>query len=98
MKINNWAPQPVLLKKTNTEKTKDNFYANFGEVLHQKLQELNQLQIKSDELTQQLLAGGDVELHDIMLAAEQANLALQLTVQIRNKLVEAYQELSRMQI
>jgi len=98
MKINNWAPQPVLLSKIRAENTKDPINANFGEVLHKKLQEVNQLQIRSDELTQQLIAGGDVELHDVMLAAEQANLALQLTVQIRNKLVEAYQELSRMQI
>ncbi|MGI6330706.1 MAG: flagellar hook-basal body complex protein FliE [Zhaonellaceae bacterium] len=98
MKVSNWVPQPVLLNKTKAEKPKDAFDANFGEVLHKKLQEVNQLQLRSDELTQQLIAGGEVELHDVMLAAEQANLALQLTVQIRNKLVEAYQELSRMQI
>ena len=102
MKITNWTPQPVLLNKLNSENIKETKNTNplldFGQILQQKLQEVNQLQLKSDELTQQFFAGEDVELHDVMLAAEQANLALQLTVQIRNKLVEAYQEISRMQI
>lgn len=99
MKVINWTPQPVLLNKNNNNETKStNPLLDFGQILQQKLQEVNQLQLKSDELTQQFIAGEDIELHDVMLAAEQANLALQLTVQIRNKLLEAYQEISRMQI
>lgn len=98
MKVNNWAPQPVLLNKVKDNGKKDIAAVDFGETLQKKLREVNQLQLKSDELTRQFVAGEDIELHDLMLAAEQANLALQLTVQIRNKLVEAYQEISRMQI
>lgn len=70
----------------------------FGQILRQKLQEVSDLQKQADQLTSQFLAGGNVELHQVMLAVEQAGLALQLTMQVRNKLVEAYQEIARMQI
>ena len=50
-------------------------------------------------MTEAFISGqASVEIHDIMLAAEKARLALDLTVSIRNKLVEAYQEIMRMQI
>ena len=45
-----------------------------------------------------MLTGKPVDLHQVMIAAEQAGLALQLTVQVRNKIIEAYQEISRMQV
>ena len=98
MKIADWAPEPILLGKKVREAEKGASNLDFGGLLQQKLREVNELQLKSDELTEQFIAGGSVELHDVMLAAEQANLALQLTVQIRNKLIDAYQEISRMQI
>jgi flagellar hook-basal body complex protein FliE len=45
-----------------------------------------------------LLTGGDIELHNVILSAERAQLELQLTMQLRNKLLEAYQEVMRMPI
>ena len=46
----------------------------------------------------QLAAGEPVELHDVMIAMEEADLSLRLALQVRNKLVEAYQEIQRMQV
>ena len=71
---------------------------SFGEVLQEKLNEVNTQQLQADELTRSYIAGDNIELHDVMLAAEQANLSLQLTVQVKNKMVEAYQEIARMQV
>lgn len=100
MKVSLYSVEPTLLNKTQdkSEEKKLSPIESFGQVLQQKLQEVNELQLKADKLTEQYLAGEPVELHDVMLAAQEAQLALQLTVQIRNKIVEAYQEVSRMQI
>lgn len=72
--------------------------SDFGGILAQMLQKTNVELLKSEKLSQDYAFGKDVELHQVVLAAEEANMALQLTVQIRNKIVEAYQEITRMQL
>jgi flagellar hook-basal body complex protein FliE len=70
----------------------------FSSLLKDALNKVNALQLQSDEY-KQLLATGDVDnLHDVNIAAEKASIALQLTLAIRNKVVEAYQEIMRMQV
>ena len=59
---------------------------------------VNQLAQNSDSLQRDLAMGKDVELHDVMIAAEKSSVAVNLTMQIRNKLVESYQEVMRMQV
>ena len=71
---------------------------SFGQFLAGALGALQQTRSEADALSSALAAGQDVDLHEVVLAMEQANLATQLTLQVRNKLVEAYQEISRMQI
>lgn len=72
--------------------------ANFGNLLRQALGEVNQLQFAADQASMQLALGQVDDLHHVTIATEKAHLALQLTVAIRNKVVEAYQEVSRMQV
>lgn len=100
MKISMLTPQPLELqnKLTNNVPAKKDENVSFSEVLKKQFEQVNQLQKEADSLTQALLMGDVEHLHQVTVAAEQAGLALQLTVQIRNKLVEAYQEISRMQI
>jgi flagellar hook-basal body complex protein FliE len=63
------------------------------------LKEINQTQLHAREMQNSFLTGQqDVEYHDVMIAMEKASVALQLTLQVRNKLLEAYQEISRMQL
>ncbi|HBT47691.1 MAG TPA: flagellar hook-basal body complex protein FliE [Peptococcaceae bacterium] len=71
---------------------------SFGELLSAKLRELNDSQKQADRLTLQYLAGQVQDLHQVTLALEQASLSLQLAVQVRNKVLEAYQEIFRMQL
>ena len=59
---------------------------------------VNQLVQTSDSKQRDLAMGKDVELHDVMIAAEKSSVAVNLTMQIRNKLVESYQEVMRMQV
>ncbi|MGE5652636.1 MAG: flagellar hook-basal body complex protein FliE [Bacillota bacterium] len=69
----------------------------FGEVLKAALKDVNQLQLDADTSARELLLGR-VDMHQAMIAMEKANLAMDLTIQVRNKLIEAYQEIMRMQI
>lgn len=71
---------------------------SFTEVLRNSLEQVNQLQNEADQSAMALVVGKADNLHEVMIAGERAQLALQLTVAVRNKVVEAYQEISRMQV
>jgi flagellar hook-basal body complex protein FliE len=70
----------------------------FGDMLSNSLQDVSRLQSRADDLATKVATGGDVDIHDAVLANEEASLAFQYTLQIRNKLIEAYQEVMRMQV
>ncbi|MBT9139437.1 MAG: Flagellar hook-basal body complex protein FliE [Dehalococcoidia bacterium] len=70
----------------------------FAAALKSALSDVNKLQLQADESVKKLAMGQGEDIHQVMIAVEQAKLAMQLTVQVRNKVVEAYQEISRMQI
>ena len=55
-------------------------------------------QKNADALAMQVATGQPVELHEAIIAMEQADLSLRMAMQVRNKLVEAYQEVMRMQV
>ena len=71
---------------------------NFGDLFKQSLEKVNAAQHKSDEMTNQLITGEVKDVHEVMIASQKASLSLQLTLQVRNKVVEAYQEVMRMQV
>jgi len=71
---------------------------SFKSLLADALTQVNQLQQNADASTVKLAAGDNIALDEVMLAVQKAELALQMTTQVRNKLVEAYQEVARMQI
>lgn len=71
---------------------------DFAKSLMDALKEVNQSQLDAKGIQDNLLAGQPVEPHDLMIAMEKASTAMQLTLQVRNKVLEAYQEISRMQI
>ena len=71
---------------------------DFGQSLKEELQRVNQLQQDAHSAIQDYAAGGDTPVHQVMLAVNKAELSLQLATQVRNKMVMAYQEVSRMQI
>jgi|SRR5690554_4711796 flagellar hook-basal body complex protein FliE len=71
---------------------------NFRQVFSDALRAVNDLQLQADKLDRQLAAGTVENVHEVTIAAEKAALALELTVQIRNRLLEAYQEFMRMTV
>ena len=71
---------------------------DFGTYLKDALSEVNHLQLASEEQTK-LLAAGEVEdVSQVIVAGQKAEIALQLTLQMRNRAVSAYQEIMRMQV
>lgn len=70
----------------------------FGEMLNQGINELSQLQNKARNLTEQMAAGENVELHDVMIAAQESDIALRLATQLRSQAMEAYREIMRMPV
>jgi len=70
----------------------------FAEILSSALGQVNQMQSRADDLAARLVLGEDVNVHDAVIATEEANLAFQYTLQVRNKLIDAYQEIMRMQV
>lgn len=71
---------------------------SFANSLKEAIAKVNDQQITSDNLTQKLINGGDVELHEVMIAAQKASITLNATIEVRNKVIEAYQEIMRMSV
>ena len=71
---------------------------SFGDVLKGMLNETNNLQSNANDIAQKFATGEISDVHEVMIAAEKAGVSFELVLEIRNKLVEAYQELMRMQV
>ena len=71
---------------------------SFSSFLKNSIEKVNETQIQSDTLTEKLALGQEVDLHEVMIASQKASVTMQLTLEIRNKAVEAYQEMMRMQV
>ena len=71
---------------------------SFGELLTNALGEVNAQQQHAGEVVQRFALGEPMDIHQVMIAVEQAGTAMALTIQVRNKLVEAYQEVMRTQV
>ncbi len=71
---------------------------SFGDVLATMVERTNQLQQQADKAVEQLHAGGEQSLHEAMLSMEKADISLRYMVQVRNKALDAYQEVMRMQV
>ncbi len=72
--------------------------AAFGEALECVVRTADELQRRADTAALAFADGRTDDVHAVMVAMEQASLALQLAIQVRNRLLEAYQELIRMQV
>ncbi len=70
----------------------------FGNFLDQAMANLNDQQAQVDQLTKSMATGDLNDVSQLMIASEKSALGLQLTVQVRNKVIEAYQEIMRMQL
>ncbi len=70
----------------------------FSDMLRGSLERVNELQHQADTAMKELVAGRTKNIHETMLAVERADASLKLMMQVRNKVLDAYREIMRMQI
>jgi flagellar hook-basal body complex protein FliE len=70
----------------------------FSEMLKNSLSEVNKLQRDADLAIREIAAGKDKDIHQTMIALEKAEISFQFMMQVRNKIIAAYQEVMRMQV
>ncbi len=71
---------------------------SFADTLNEAISNVNQLQKSSDKAMQDLATGRTDNVAEVMITAEKADIALKLMVQVRNKIIDAYQEIMKMQV
>jgi flagellar hook-basal body complex protein FliE len=71
---------------------------NFSDFIKSTINQVNDSQAEGDLAIQKLHSGEAQNLHDVMISVEQADISLRMLVQIRNKAIQAYEEIMRMQI
>lgn len=86
-----------LAKVTGTGSS-SNTGESFKEIIGNQIDKLNESQINADQMTEAFIKGEVDDLHAVMIATEEARLSLDLALQVRNKVVEAYKEINNMQL
>ena len=102
MRVNNYVPSDEVFQINSASgvnaKEKATGVEIFSNILSSSLDKINDTQIVSENMNAAFVAGDDVQISDVMLAAEEAKISLQFAVQVRNKLIDAYKELTNMQL
>lgn len=83
---------------TNVSKTPFDAQQSFANELKDAISNVNNQQLASDAATNKLISGGDIDLHEVMIASQKASITLNATLEVRNKVIEAYQEIMRMSV
>jgi flagellar hook-basal body complex protein FliE len=71
---------------------------SFADQLKSAINEVDQLQTNREQMVEGMVTGQATEVHDVMIAAKEAQLAFELLLEVRNKLLESYQEIMRLQV
>ncbi len=88
-------PDISLLNNSNGEKQPA---AGFGEMLTKAIDKVDQLNHEADQAVKNLATGQDKDIHNTMIAVQKAEISFRLMMQVRNKIVTAYQEVMKMQV
>ncbi|MDD3223496.1 MAG: flagellar hook-basal body complex protein FliE [Clostridium sp.] len=107
MNVNQYIPTSGIYSSSLDSTSKNNSTDNqssasavdFSQILKNQLQNVNDQQVTADDTTNKFIQGdSSTDIHQVMLATSEAQLSLDAAVQIRNKIVQAYQTLNQMQV
>lgn len=86
--------QKAIQKPDSSEKTS----GGFGEMLSNKISEVDEVMKSADQAAQDFATGKSKNIHEAVLAMEMADTSLRMAVAVRNKVIDAYQEVMRMPV
>jgi flagellar hook-basal body complex protein FliE len=102
IELNNQAPDNKVLEEMRINELDTNIIGgseqSFSQLLRNSLEKVNEYQADADQAIKELTAGRTKNVHETMLAVERADMSLKLMMQVRNKVVDAYREIMRMQV
>ncbi len=68
---------------------------NFGDTIKSYISEANNMQIQADNDVKRIIAGEEIDAHEVMTAVEKASMSFEMVMEIRNKMLEAYREIMK---
>jgi flagellar hook-basal body complex protein FliE len=97
--INNISlPQSLPVPPTTPAFAEQTNGSSFKDVLVDSIQQVNTMQLEADHAVETMFSGGEVNPAEVLTAVQKADLAFRLTMQMRNKLMEVYQEIKDIKI
>ena len=97
-KILDNASKNIALKDKKDAEGLGNFVDKLGTAFSDSLNAVNNARLEADRMQEDLAMGGPTSIHDAMIAAEKASLSMQMAVQVRNRILSAFTEISSMGI
>jgi flagellar hook-basal body complex protein FliE len=92
-------PAPIIKNRPDEVRPADAQQGtSFGNILQEAIKGVDELQDKADKEVRSLMAGEVKDIHSAMIAVQKADVSFQMMMQVRNKLVSAYQEIMKMQV
>lgn len=70
----------------------------FTDIIGDALNKVNESQVDANNKVESFIKGEDVTMHEVMISMQESQLSMQLLIEMRNKLVEAYQEVNKVQL
>ena len=71
---------------------------SFKDLLVESISQVNDMQVDADRAVEQLMTGGDADMAEVLTAVQKADISFKLMMQLRNKVVEAYQEINQIRV
>lgn len=93
-----FSPQVQERTRSSTSSGSSSNGTTFLEMFKESVDKVNSMQINADHAIKDMIAGRTKNVHETMLAIEQAESSFKLMMQVRNKMIEAYREIMRMQV
>ncbi|HAA24562.1 MAG TPA: flagellar hook-basal body complex protein FliE [Ruminiclostridium sp.] len=90
--------QDTLVQETRAAGMQAEEQTSFKDIMMKALKDVSGLEKQADSITEDFIAGRTDSIHSVLIAAEKASISLELIVEIRNRVLDAYNEIMRMQV
>ena len=90
--------QDTLVQETRAAGIQAEEQTSFKDIMMKALKDVSGLEKQADSITEDFIAGRTDSIHSVLIAAEKASISLELIVEIRNRVLDAYNEIMRMQV